>query len=416
MKTFPPASLPRRGFLATGPALAAALATSPVLAQAQAHPTETWTATWGAAPAGPPPASSTMSFADQTLRLIVRTSIGGNRLRVRLSNEMGSTPLRVGAACVALRAGGAIAGPPARLAFGGQPTLTIPPGAPAVSDPVNLIVPPQSDLAVSLYLPGTAMASTIHSAALQTSYASAAGDFSDAPTMPVARSFGSWPFLTEVDVDGTAIAVVTLGDSLTDGQASTANANRRWPDYLARRLQTELGASTRIGVVNRGISANQLLLDYPSALLAGHDALQRFDRDVGATAGARFVIVLIGINDIVYSPSNNPVPAAQMIAGYQQLIARARLRGLGILGATIPPFEGHVYYTARREAVRAAVNDWLRTGGAFDALVDVDLILRDSALPMRLRSLYDSGDHLHPNDMGYQALANAVPISLFMQV
>jgi lysophospholipase L1-like esterase len=410
----------RRTFLKTGPLLAATLAAAaavPALpARAQTGGAVRWCATWGAAPAGPPPAASTQTYTGQTLRLIVRASIGGSRVRIRVSNEMGSTPLRIGHASIALRSSGAaINGASLReLRFGGVTAITIPAGAPALSDPVDLAIPNQADLAVSLYLPGSAQGTTLHNAALQTSYVSAAGDYTSTISLPVSRTLGSWPFLTEVDVDAAAPCLVALGDSITDGQGSSANTNNRWPDYLARRLQASLGAAGRIGVVNRGISANLLLNDYSTALLAGHDTLERFDRDVLATAGVRYLIAFIGINDISYSPGSNPIPAGELIAGYRQLIARAHARELSIIGATLPPFEGFVYFTPAREGVRRAVNDWLRASGEFDGLLDTDLALRNPASPTRMLPAYDSGDHLHPNNAGYLAIANAVPLAPFV--
>ena len=412
-----PAARPaRRNFLRAGPLLAASLAVPALPARAQSGAGERWSATWGAAPAGPPPSASTQSFTSQTLRLVVHTSIGGNRVRVRFSNEMGSTPLRIGAANIGVRSSSsAILQATLRtLSFGGQSAITIPAGAPALSDPVELAVPAQADLAISLYLPGTVQASTIHDMALTSSYLSPAGDYTSSVSMPVSRSITSWPFLTEVDVDGTASTLVAIGDSLTDGARSTGNVNRRWPDYLVRRLQASLGAGGRIGVVNRGISANLLLNDYATALIAGRDVLERFDRDVLATAGVRYLAVLIGINDISYSSGSNPIPAADLIAGYRQVIARAHAHGITVIGATLPPMEGFVYYTAAREAVRRAANSWIRFSGEFDAVADIEAALRDPNDPARILPLYDSGDHLHPNDAGYQAMANAFPLAPFV--
>jgi lysophospholipase L1-like esterase len=215
-------------------------------------------------------------------------------------------------------------------------------------------------------------------------------------------------------VNAAVPSLVALGDSITDGQGSTTNANRRWPDYLARRLQASLGTAGRIGVVNRGISGNSLLTDYPNALLAGYAALERFDRDVLATSGVRFLVAFIGINDICYSPGSNPIPAGDLVAGYRQLISRAQARDITIIGATLPPFEGFIYYTAARERVRRAVNDWMLASGEFDALLDVEAALRDPARPTRVLAAYDSGDHLHPSDAGYQAIANAMPLAPFL--
>jgi lysophospholipase L1-like esterase len=411
----------RRAFLKAGPALATSLAAAtlaaPLLpAQAQTGGGLRWCGTWGAAPAGPPPSGSIQTYSNQTLRLIVHTSIGGNRVRIRVSNEMGSAPLRIGHASIALRtSGAAISSASLRvLRFGGQAAITIPAGTPAMSDPVDLVVPAQADLAVSLHLSGSMQGSTLHNVALQTSYLSPGGDYTSTVSMPVSRTLGSWPFLTEVDVEAAAPCLVALGDSITDGQGSPANTNRRWPDYLAQRLQASLGAAGRIGVVNRGISANSMLKTYPTALLAGRAALERFDRDVLATSGVRFVVAMIGINDICYSNGTNPIPANDLIAGYRQMISRAQARGVAIIGATLPPFEGFVYYTAARDRVRRAVNDWMRASSEFDALLDTEAALRDPARRGRMLPAYDSGDHLHPNPAGYQAIANAMPLAPFV--
>lgn len=344
----------RRTFLHAFPALAGCLALPAARAQPLAG--DAWCATLGTAPAGPPPSAGTLTFGNQKMRLIVHTSIPGSRVRVRLSNEMGNTPLRIGAAHVGLRASGAnvVAGSGRDLTFGGAPGATVAPGDPLVSDPVDLAVPALADLAISIWLPGGTPATTIHDLAQQTNYVSAGGNYASAHALPVQRTIGSWPFLTEVDVvssAGTPSAIVALGDSLTDGARSTANANRRWTDYLARRLRTEASAGNQpVAVVNRGISGNCLLTDYATALLAGHDALERFDRDVLATAGARWLFADIGINDIVYSAASNPIAAETLAAGWLQLIARARVRGLLAIGATLTPFEGQAYYTPAREA------------------------------------------------------------------
>jgi len=416
-------SPPRRNFLRAGPALAAALALPATALEPLALAAAPWVATWGTAPAGPPPAASTMVLANQTLRLIAHASVGGSRARIRISNEMGSAPLSIGAARIALRASGAVlvAGTDRALLFGGRASVTIAAGAAVLSDPVTFNVPPFADLAVSLHLPASTRVTTLHNLALQTGYVSTAGNHSAVSSLPVARSIAAWPFLTEVDVSGAwsglaaTAAVATLGDSITDGQGSSANTNQRWPDMLARRLQLELGVAGNIGVANRGIAANSLLKDYPEAMLAGQKALDRFDRDIAATSGVRWVIVLVGINDIVYSSGSNPIPASSLIAGHQQLVAKARARGLRAVGATLAPFEGHLYYTAARENVRKSFNAWMRSSGTYDAVADFELALRDPARNTRLRAAYDSGDHLHPNSAGYQAMAQAVPLTIFTQ-
>ncbi|MEN3274286.1 MAG: hypothetical protein V7631_76 [Massilia sp.] len=408
----------RRGMLLASAALAVALALPGQSVEAQNWSIERWTGTWGTAPAGPPAPANVQTFTDQTLRLIVHTSIGGNRVRIRVSNEFGTTPLRIGAARIGVRATGSEVAPGTDrvLTFSGNTSITIPAGAPVLSDPVELNVPTLGDLAVSLYLPGTVQATTIHNTALQTNYVSLPGDFTAAAALPVQRTITNWPFLTEVDVESVGPTIVALGDSITDGTRSTVDTNNRWPDWLARRLQTVrdpvLGLNARLGVVNRGISGNRLLSDSPNPL-AGRSILERFDRDVLATAGVRYLTLMIGINDIGNSPNENPIPAEELIAGYRQVIARAHAKGIAVFGATLTPFEGAGYYSPQKELVRQAVNNWIRSSDEFDGVIDFDLATRDPAHPSRFLPAYDSGDHLHPSDLGYQAMGNAVPLTLF---
>jgi lysophospholipase L1-like esterase len=441
---------PHPGRRALAPLLLAvslALPSVCTIAQAKAPPARHWTGTWGAAPASGPQGDGVESFSEQTVRLIVHTSVGGTQVRIRLSNEFGSTPMRVGAAHIALRKSGAdiVPGSDRVLSFGGQATVTLAPGAPAMSDPIDLDVPAMADLAVSLYLPEQVKATTVHAAAHQTSYVSPAGDFSGKDSFVPARTIGSWPFLTEVDVAGPAPAgvLLTFGDSITDGSVTTPDTNRRWPDLLARRLlaagmtpappashekakartkgkSAASGAPVRLGIVNRGIGGNRLLRDPSGWPPFGKAGLARFDRDVLAVPGVRYVTVLIGINDIGHPAGSAPAaeaPTAQeLIAGYRQLIARAHAQGVAIFGATMTPFEGTTfagYYTPEKDAVREAVNQWMRSSGEFDAVLDFDRAVRDPEHPARLLPAYDSGDHLHPNDQGMQALANAVPLELF---
>ena len=447
----------RRGFLAAILLAAAAMSLPqlPAIAQSAQWSAEQWVGTWGAAPAGPPLAAQTQSFSNQTLRLIVHTSIGGPRVRIRISNELGTTPLRIGEAHVARRQAGAaiVDGSDRPLTFSGMRSIVIPPGAPVLSDPVDLDVPALSDLAVSLHLPDTVQATTIHGSAFQTNYVSLPGNFTNAATLPTERTLTSWPFLTEVDVNTPDnAAIVALGDSITDGSNTTIDTNRRWPDLLALRLQTTrdrvtrdrvtsdrvtsdlvsapngiatlLAPNARLGVVNRGIGGNRLLRDPGEQPLFGRAALARFDRDVLATAGVRYLIVLIGINDIGHPgtgtiPASEAVSAQDLIAGYRQLIARAHAKGIAIYGATLTPFEGTVfpgYYTPQKEQVRQAVNNWIRSGDEFDGVIDFERAVRDPAHPTRMLSAYDSGDHLHPNDLGMQAMANAIPLDLFRSV
>jgi lysophospholipase L1-like esterase len=412
------------------------------LPTAEAQPngwnTEQWVGTWGTAPAGAPLQGERMTFNDQTLRLIVHTSIGGSRVRIRLSNELGTAPLRIGSAHIARRQTGAVivSGSDRVLTFGGAESFTIPVGAVVLSDPVELEVPALSDLAVSLYLPGPVEANTIHATAYQTNYVSPPGNFTGSAALPTDHTITSWPFLTEIDVDAPGgAAIVALGDSITDGGKTTVDSNHRWPDLLAQRLQATrelvkgahaghaglVGINGRLGVVDRSISGNRLLRDPGQQPLFGKAALARFDRDMGATAGVRCVIVLIGINDIGH-PGTGTIPLSEsvtqqdLIGGYRQLIARAHEKGLPVYGATLTPFEGTIfpgYYSPEKESVREAVNDWIRGSDEFDAVIDFEQALRDPAHPTRMLPAYDSGDHLHPNDLGMQAMANAIPLELF---
>jgi lysophospholipase L1-like esterase len=403
----------RRAFLQGGVLLAGALAAG---AMRPVRAADNWYGTWGAAPAGPAPAGY-LGVSNQTLRLIVHASIGGARARVRLSNELGRSAVYIGAAWLGLSASGAslAAGSNRQLRFGGAAATTLGAGAALLSDPLDIAIPAQANLALSLYLPGSVQAATLHDAAYQTSYVSAAGNYAASQAMGVQRSLYSWPFLTGIDIGSTraGASLVALGDSQTDGVLSTGNANRRWPDYLARRLQAETGSGALpVGVVNRGISGNRLLGDADNTPLAGKDAIERFDRDVLATSGVRFLVVLIGINDIIFSASPNAALADQITAAYLQLIARAHTRGIRVLGGTLLPFEGYTWYSAAREGVRQRVNAWIRTSGAFDAVVDFDAAVRDPTRPTRLLPVRDGGDHLHPGDAGYEAMARAVPLGL----
>jgi len=334
-------------------------------------------------PVAPPPGQTFapppyIHFTNQTLRQIVHASIGGSKARVVLSNAYGTAPLTIGAAYIALRDKQAAietaSGRP--LTFSGKPTITIPANAVMYSDPVNLAVPPMADLAIDLYLPGTTNTSatlTMHGGAFQTSYISETGNYAGTATFPQVGTTRSWFVLSRVDVaapDATG-AIVAFGDSITDGAASTADTNNRWPDHLARRL---LAQGTKMGVLNAGIGGNRVLNEaaVPSgldvrAVGAGINALARFERHVLSLPGVTDVIVLEGINDIG-NARQNPTPTAEdLIAGHKQLIEQAHARGLRIFGATLTPFWGAAYYTEVGEAKRQALNDWIRTSKAYDA-------------------------------------------------
>ncbi|HEY7487634.1 MAG TPA: SGNH/GDSL hydrolase family protein [Streptosporangiaceae bacterium] len=392
-----------------------------------------WSGTWATVPTAVPPAN-VATFENQTIRQVVHVSIGGDPLRVRLSNEFGDRPLVIGAAHIAR---GAANGAPEqiaegtdrRLTFGGRATVTVPPGAPLLSDPVALRVAPRSDVVVSVYLPERTEGRTIHAFAFRQNVVAAGNVVAETKVTP-SSVIEQWYFLTGVSVRTRrpdAAAVVTLGDSITDGANTTMGADLRWPDILAGRLQANRDLRN-LAVLNEGISGNRLLHD-PNpppgsdaedfAAFFGESALRRFDRDVGAQPGAKYVIVLLGVNDLGHpgtvAPPSEEVSAAAIIGGYQQLIARAHERGLKIFGGTILPFRNDTFgfYTPEREATRQAVNAWIRTSGEYDAVIDFDAALRDPAHPGQLLPIYDSGDHLHPNDAGAAALANAVPLRIF---
>ena len=405
------------------------LVVQPVVLAQGGQPDEHWVGTWATAVVEQPAARTAEQepppFANQTLRQIVHVSLGGERVRVVLSNTFGTLPLKVGAAQIALRAEDSAIVPESRrvLTFGGRPATTIPAGAVVFSDPVNLTVPALADLAIDLYFPGdTGTAGsplTTHSAANQTNYLSTPGNHTAAAELPVMTTTSSWFFLSRVEVvaaEGVG-AVVVLGDSITDGTGSTSDANSRWPDHLARRLHAE---NIPMGVLNLGIGGNRVLSDG-----MGVSALSRFDRDVLAQTGATHVIVLESINDIGLAlndlglPRSDPPPtAAEIIFGHEQLIARARAHGLKIYGATLTPFGGTAipvipnYWTAEGAATRLAVNAWIRTSQAYDAVIDFEAAVYDPEAPTTFLPQYDSGDHLHPGDAGYAALADAVDLEL----
>jgi lysophospholipase L1-like esterase len=394
-----------------------------------------WIGTWATA-AQPFIPESLQAYRNQSLRLIVHTSVGGKRVRIKISNTYGDRPLLIGGAHIARRTAEAEIDPRSdrMLKFQGKSSTTIPAGSMVVSDPVEMDVPGLSDLAVSLFLPQLAEARTSHSLAMQTSYVSPeTGDSTAVVKFPVAKAIHSWPFLTGVDVEASpgSAAIVAFGSSLTDGDGTTADTNGRWTDVLAKRLQKGAEVKVKIGVLNEGIIGNRLLHDSPKGADnpfgagLGQAGLARFERDVLAQAGVRYVIVGLGINDILFpafpfTPPSEKVSAEDIISGYRQLIARGHQEGVRVIGTTNPPFENSAFeglvtafYTPERETVRQKVNDWIRGSGEFDGVVDLDAVLRDPSRPTQLLPAYDSGDHLHPNNAGCIAEGNAFPLALF---
>ncbi len=339
-----------------------------------------------------------------------------------LSNAFGTAPLAIGAASVALRESDSNIAKNSghSLTFGGSATVTIPAGASMISDPVNITFPAMSDLAIDLYLPKDMLAATspltVHGGAYQTNYISKTGNFAGSAELPVATTATSWFFLSRVETEAPAgiSAIICFGDSITDGTASTRNANSRWPDLLAKRLAAK--SEDVRAIDNEAIAGNRLLSE--SVLNFGINALSRFDRDALAVPGATHMIVLEGINDIGMGRAGAPAPsAAELIAAQQQIIERAHVHGLKIIGATLTPFEGAAYFTPDGEIKRQAVNAWIRTGKTgsptYDGVIDFDTATRDPQNPTKFNPQFDSGDHLHPNDAGYQAMANAIDLKLF---
>ena len=383
--------------------------------KALAAPPDHWVGTWATSPVALPNPDAKFGVADTTYREIVHVSLGGPRIRIILSNEFGLDPLTIGGANVALRTTGSeidLSSANA-LTFSGRPSITIPPGALAVSDPVNINLPAFADLAVSLFVPSQTMQQvTHHSFADQTSY-TALGNVISAKSLDTSTEITSWPFLKGVDVAGDpkAAAIVAFGDSITDGAHSTPNANSRWPDLLARRLQANKKTSD-LGVLNEGIGGNRVLHD-----VTGPSALARFDRDVLAQAGVKYLIILESINDIGHAldpiKPYDVITADDLIAGLNQLATRAHTHGIKVYGATLTPYIGAKYSSPAGEAMRQAVNQWIRTTNQLDGVIDFDKATQDATNPAVFSPAADSGDHLHPKDAGYKSMADSIDLNLF---
>jgi lysophospholipase L1-like esterase len=373
-----------------------------------------------APPAAPPPGRPPLyvyGTEDITLREIVHVSIGGPQVRVVFTNEFGTDPLTIGSAHVAVSQGGSsinlVAASAAGLTFGGRTSVTIPPGALMVSDPVAVTVPAESDLAVSFFLPAQPIHQlSQHGGADQTNYRTP-GNVVGAKTLDNPSEFRSWVFLKDVDVLAPArgASVVAFGDSITDGAFAALNQNARWPDELARRIVADRRTAD-IGVLNLGIGGNRILHDN-----TGPSALARFDRDVIAQAGVKYVIILEAINDIGHAYTTvrpyDIVSADDLIAGYKQMAARAHTHGIKVYFATLTPYAGAGYMSPAGEEVRQALNKWIRTTHDSDGFIDFDKATADPAHPDTFLPAYDHGDHLHPSDPGYKAMGDAVDLNLF---
>jgi lysophospholipase L1-like esterase len=403
----PPAAAPSQAAAASQPA-----ATPP----APAPPVGTGIQAPGGGQAGP--VFRVTSLTNQTVRMILRTSIGGRRARVRLSNAFGSAPVVVGAAHLARRATGSSIVPESDrpLTFAGKLSVTMMPGVVVVSDPVDLDVPALGDLAVSLYFPADTGSPTTHSTGLRPTYVSTEGDFSGRPEFALAGTTQQYYWLSSVEVSAAAdsSAIVAFGDSITDGARSTPDTNNSWPALLAARLGANK-ATANLAVVNEGIGGNRLFTDATG--LAGVSALARLDRDVLSHPGVQWLMILEGINDIgtlgAATPPAVPITSDALIWVLQQVIDRAHAHGIKVVGCTLTPYEGAGYARENGEVIRDTVNRWIRSSGAFDAVVDFEAATRDPNNPKRFRPEFDPGDHLHPNDAGYKAMAEAIELSIF---
>jgi len=387
-----------------------------------------WVGSWAAAQQVPEPANALPAewLTDSTLRQIVHLSAGGTALRIHLSNEFGTEPLRIDSVRVARPVSIAGAKIDARVdfavSFSGALAVAIPPGAEYVSDPVLISTAALADVAVTMHIEHAGPQQTGHPGSRATSYV-AHGNVAMASDLPDAKHIDHWYFLSGVDVsvsnrvsEPAAFSVVILGDSITDGHAATTNGNDRWPDVLAARLE---GSSPRgqVGVLNEGIGGNHLLTDG-----LGPNALARFDRDVLAKAGVRYLIVLEGVNDLGGLTRMGEVPEADhqalvrsITSAYEQIVLRAHAEGIQVYGATVLPYAGSDYYHPGplNQQDLAAVNQWIRAAGHFDAVIDFDAVMRDPEHPDRLLPAYDSGDHLHPSPAGYKKMGETVPAELF---
>jgi lysophospholipase L1-like esterase len=384
---------------------------------------QVWVGSWAASQQIPEPqnALATADLNDATIREIVHLSLGGSTLRVHLSNSFGTAPLHFSSVHIAaaLSASSSAIDPASdkALSFAGSADITVPAGAEYISDPISFPAAPLSNVAITFHLDAAPAQQTGHPGSRSTSYY-AHGDQVSAATMPDAHKVDHWYQISGIDVLAPPVSasIVALGDSITDGHASTTNGNDRWTDVLAERLQAS-PADRNIGVLNQGIGGNHLLTDG-----LGPNTLARFNRDVLAQSGVRWLIVFEGVNDLggltrtgEISPAEHALLVHRILGAYQQLIVRAHAQGIRVIGATITPYTGSNYYHPgpRSEADRQAINQWIRTPGNFDAVIDFDKAMRDPQQPNRLLPAYDCGDHLHPSPAGYRAMGDAVPLSLF---
>lgn len=378
------------------------------------NPSKAWVGTWTTAPqlVEPNNMPPEPGLSHNTLRQVVRVSLGGDSLRVRFSNEFSTSPVTLKAVHVAVAAGSGavVSNTDQALRFYGKPEVTITPGAAIISDPFKFALAPRTDVAITIHFGDTSPDVTGHPGSRTTSYL-LPGNQVSAVDFPDAVRTDHWYIISGIDVlaEESAAAVVVLGNSITDGRGSGTNKQNRWPDEFARRLQENSGTRL-VAVLNQGIGGNCVLRD-----CLGPAALSRFERDVIAATKVRWLIILEGINDIgqIQSAETATKVADDLIAAYEQMIDRAHAKGIKVYGATLLPFGGSFYDAPHREAARSTVNEWIRNSGRFDAVIDLDAALRDPAAPLRLLPAADTGDHLHPNETGHRMMAEAVDLALF---
>ena len=376
--------------------------TQPTLSQANSG----WAGTWGASPTIP--IAGSRGYENQTLRQVVRLSQGGQSFRIRFTNEYGEKPLDIGSATVALAGpDGKSLGAPIAVTFSGQTSTIIPTGAPLISDPVRMDAKALDSLSISLFLPTATGPCTCHFAGTATTWISSPGDFTrtgfEAQTTSTSRAY-----ISAVEVETAAPrTIIAFRDSITDGTASTTNANRRWPDVLAERL---VAAGQTTAISNQAIAGNRVLTQ--QSAIFGANALARFDRDISSVPNAKWLIVLEGVNDIGAAGATPP-SADQIIAGYRQLVARSHAQGIKVYFATVLPYEGARYFLEVGESVRQQVNTWIRTSGEPDGVIDFDAAMKDPASPRKMKAELQSGDWLHPNDAGYKVMGEAIDLALF---
>jgi lysophospholipase L1-like esterase len=388
---------------------------SSLLAKSEA---KKWVGTWASSPLLDSHAKNAEELLNAgtqsgaTLREVVHVSMGGETVRVRFSNLYGTSPLVIGAVEIAqtLKGVAIVPGTNKVVTFNGQPSVSIPPGALVVSDPASFKLAALSDLTVSFFLPNPTGPVTEHQLGNATSY-HVTGNVVSSASLESPATSTSWYYLNGVDTlaPADAGAVITIGDSITDGAKSTIDTNQRWPDELARRLQAD-SKYRNLSVLNEGISGNKILLDG-----AGPNALARFDRDVIAQSGAKYLLILEGINDIgrLHGTPDAGLTAADLISALNQMVVRAHAHGIAVIGCTLTPYHGAGYYTEQGETIRKAVNEWIRTGGVLDGFVDLEAAVRDPNHPDTFLPAVDPGDHLHPNDAGYKAMGDAIDLKLF---